>query len=111
MRSEILQRILDKADSQPKLIKIKRWFFIESRIQITKIMNKKKLKVALGISLLPIFGLIFFIDRALLLFLFWLPQSKITTWFEGQKEMASSFTRVLSLGVILGIYWTVKMFI
>jgi hypothetical protein len=73
-------------------------------------MNKK-LKVALGITLLPIFGIIFFIDRAILFFLPWLQQSKITTWFEGQKEMASSFTRVLSLGVILGIYWTVRLFI
>lgn len=71
-------------------------------------MNKKNLKVALGISLLPIFGLIFFIDRAMLLFLPWLPQSKITTWFEGQKEMTSSFVRVISFSLIYGIYSLIK---
>lgn len=66
-------------------------------------MNKK-IKIALGLSLMPIFALVYFMDRALLVILPHLEQKKITQWFESNQSMTGSFLRILSVTIITGIY-------
>jgi|APGre2960657404_1045060.scaffolds.fasta_scaffold98907_3 hypothetical protein len=68
---------------------------------------KKKIKIALGLSLMPLFALIYFADRALLIILPHLEQKKITHWFESNEAMTGSFLRMLSVGTITGIYYLI----
>lgn len=65
---------------------------------------KKKLKIALGLSLMPLFALVYFMDRALLVILPHLEQKKIKNWFESNEAMTGSFLRILSVATISGIY-------
>ena len=62
----------------------------------------------MGLILIPFFTVIFVFDRLLLVFLIWLEQPKIKAWFTGQKEMTSSFVRVISFALIYGIYSLIK---
>ena len=75
-------------------------------------MKQTKKQIArkiLGLILIPFFTAIFVFDRFLLVFLIWLEQPKIKAWFTGQKEMTSSFVRVISFGLIYGIYSMIKL--
>ena len=75
-------------------------------------MKQTKKQIArkiLGLILIPFFTAIFVFDRFLLVFLIWLEQPKIKAWFTGQKEMTSSFVRVISFSLIYGIYSLIKL--
>lgn len=75
-------------------------------------MKQTKKQIArkiLGLILIPFFTAIFVFDRFLLVFLIWLEQPKIKAWFTGQKEMTSSFVRVISFALIYGIYSLIKL--
>ena len=75
-------------------------------------MKQTKKQIArkiLGLILIPFFTAVFVFDRFLLVFLIWLEQPKIKAWFTGQKEMTSSFVRVISFGLIYGIYSMIKL--
>ena len=70
-------------------------------------MKQTKKQIArkiLGLILIPFFTAVFVFDRFLLVFLIWLEQPKINAWFTGQKEMTSSFVRVISFTLIYSIY-------
>jgi hypothetical protein len=70
-------------------------------------MKQTKKQIArkiLGLILIPFFTAVFVFDRFLLVFLIWLEQPKIKSWFTGQKEMTSSFVRVISFTLIYSIY-------
>jgi hypothetical protein len=70
-------------------------------------MKQTKKQIArkiLGLILIPFFTAIFVFDRFLLVFLIWLEQPKIKAWFTGQKDMTSSFVRVISFTLIYSIY-------
>lgn len=74
-------------------------------------MKQTKKQIArkiLGLLLIPFFTAVFVFDRFLLVFLIWLEQPKIKAWFTGQKEMTSSFVRVISFALIYGIYSLIK---
>ena len=71
-----------------------------------KPMNKK-IKVAIGLSLMPLFALVYFLDRALLVILPHLEQKKINQWFESNQSMTGSFLRILSVATITGIYYLI----
>lgn len=66
--------------------------------------KKQIVRKILGLILIPFFTAIFVFDRFLLVFLIWLEQPKIKSWFTGQKEMTSSFVRVISFTLIYSIY-------
>jgi hypothetical protein len=70
-------------------------------------MKQTKKQIArkiLGLILIPFFTAVFVFDRFLLVFLIWLEQPKIKAWFTGQKDMTSSFVRVISFTLIYSIY-------
>lgn len=64
----------------------------------------KKIRLALGICLLPLFAVIYFLDRILMIFMPWIEHANIGKWFSGTKEMTASFIRVLTLAVLFGLY-------
>ena len=70
--------------------------------------NKQKMRKILGLILIPFFTAIFVFDRFLLVFFIWLEQPKVKSWFTGQKEMTSSFVRVISFTLIYSIYSLIK---
>jgi len=70
--------------------------------------NKQKMRKVLGLILIPFFTAIFVFDRFLLVFLIWLEQPKVKSWFTGQKEMTSSFVRVISFTLIYSVYTLIK---
>jgi hypothetical protein len=75
-------------------------------------MKQTKKQIArkiLGLILIPFFTAIFVFDRFLLVFLIWLEQPKIKSWFTGQKDMTSSFVRVISFTLIYSIYSLFKL--
>ena len=75
-------------------------------------MKQTKKQIArkiLGLILIPFFTAVFVFDRFLLIFLIWLEQPKIKAWFTGQKEMTSSFVRVISFTLIYSIYSLFKL--
>ena len=75
-------------------------------------MKQTKKQIArkiLGLILIPFFTAIFVFDRFLLVFLIWLEQPKIKAWFTGQKDMTSSFVRVISFSLIYSIYLLFKL--
>jgi hypothetical protein len=75
-------------------------------------MKQTKKQIArkiLGLILIPFFTAVFVFDRFLLVFLIWLEQPKIKAWFTGQKEMTSSFVRVISFTLIYSIYLLFKL--
>lgn len=72
--------------------------------QNEKKMTKKRLKIALGMALLPLFTLIYFIDRGILVAFPWIEQKNIKKWFDDIPLMVYSFTRVTAGCIIWLIY-------
>ena len=71
----------------------------------------KKARLILGMTLLPLFAVIYFIDRALVLIMPWIEHANIKKWFSGTKEMTASFIRVLTLLICYGVYSLVNWII
>jgi len=64
----------------------------------------KKIRIAIGISLMPLFAAIYFTDRIMTVAMPWIEHVKIHKWFSGTKEMTASFVRVLTAVLIYGFY-------
>lgn len=71
----------------------------------------KKVRLILGMILLPLFAVIYFIDRALMIIMPHIEHADIKKWFSGSKEMTSSFIRVLTLLLCYGVYSLINWFI
>jgi hypothetical protein len=67
-------------------------------------MKKKHIKIALGLALLPLFTLIYFCDRLILVFMFWIEQKTIKKWFDDIPLMVYSVVRVSSAWLIWILY-------
>jgi uncharacterized membrane protein len=67
-------------------------------------MKNKKFKIALGLALLPLFTIIYFLDRFILVALPWIEQKTVKKWFDDIPLMVYSVTRVTAAFVIWLIY-------
>jgi phosphotransferase system glucose/maltose/N-acetylglucosamine-specific IIC component len=65
------------------------------------------LKLIAGLVLLPITLIIFFIDRAILMFLVWMPSEPIQKWFDNTQKMIQTMIRI---GAVTFIYLIYKFF-
>jgi hypothetical protein len=72
--------------------------------QNEKQMKNKRLKIALGLTLLPLFTFIYFIDRAILVLLPWIEQKTVKKWFDDVPLMVYSVVRVTAAFLIWLIY-------
>jgi hypothetical protein len=63
-------------------------------------MKNNKLKIALGLALLPLFTFIYFCDRFILVFMFWIDQKTIKKWFDDIPLMVYSVVRVMVVFIL-----------
>ena len=75
---------------------------------------KEKLKIALGIALLPVFAALYYNDKLILFALPHLEQKAIHKWFTDNKAMTNSGIRVVAFWASVGIYnvitWIIGLF-
>jgi hypothetical protein len=67
-------------------------------------MKDKRLKIALGLTLLPLFTFIYFVDRAILVLLPWIEQKTVKKWFDDVPLMVHSVVRVTVAFLIWFVY-------
>lgn len=65
---------------------------------------KEKLKITLGILLLPVFAALYYNDKLMLFVLPHLEQKPIHKWFTDNKAMTNSAIRVVAFWASVGIY-------
>lgn len=70
---------------------------------------KKTLKVIAGIFLLPVFLCIYFIDRAILVGMFWIQTQSLNNWFKYNIYSTGSIVRVLILLIVYLIYYLITL--
>lgn len=68
---------------------------------------KHKFKVVLGILMLPIFTILYFSDRFVLLFIPWKSSHTIQKWIYDPKKAAESLLRVIAALAIIGLYYLI----
>lgn len=71
-------------------------------------MKKDNLKMILGFILMPLFACIYFLDRIILVGLFWIESKTLLTFFNNWSLIKDSSLRVLSIGVFYLIYNLIK---
>jgi len=65
---------------------------------------KNKLKVVLGLTILPIFTLLYFADKLVLWFMPWKSSDTIQKWIYDPKKATQSLFRVIGALAIFGLY-------
>lgn len=68
---------------------------------------KHKLKVTLGLMILPIFTLLYCADKFVLLFMPWKSSHTIQKWIYDPKKSAESLLRVIAALAIIGLYYLI----
>lgn len=66
-------------------------------------MNNKTFRKILGLIIIPILSVIYFIDRLICVPFFWLSTPTIKDWFEKTQYIINSFIRVFVIGFINAI--------
>lgn len=69
---------------------------------------KKKLLLALNISVLPIFLAVYLVDRFILLPLIWIEAKSLQDWVGNDKKMMYSIIRLLAVLVVIGLITLIK---
>ena len=65
---------------------------------------RHKLKVALGLTILPVFTLLYFADKFVLWFMPWKSSDTIQKWIYDPKKATESLFRVIGALAIFGLY-------
>jgi uncharacterized membrane protein YoaT (DUF817 family) len=68
---------------------------------------KHKLKVALGLTILPVFTLLYFADKFVLYFMPWKSSDTIQKWIYDPKKAAESLIRVIVSLILIGLYYLI----
>lgn len=68
---------------------------------------KHKFKVVLGILMLPIFTILYFSDRFVLLFIPWKSSDTIQKWIYDPKKAFESIIRVVAATALIGLYYLI----
>lgn len=68
---------------------------------------KHKFKVVLGILMLPIFIILYFLDRFVLLFIPWKSSHTIQKWIYDPKKAFESIIRVVAAMALIGLYYLI----
>jgi hypothetical protein len=72
---------------------------------------KKKLLLALNISVLPIFLAIYLLDRIIVLPLIWIEAKGLQDWIGNDKKMMFSTVRLVAVLVVIGLITLIKWII
>jgi hypothetical protein len=65
---------------------------------------RHKLKVALGLTILPVFTLLYFADKFVLWFMPWKSSDTIQKWIHDPKKATESLFRVIGALAVFGLY-------
>jgi hypothetical protein len=65
---------------------------------------KEKMKMILGICLMPIFILAYYNDKLIMLLLPHLETPSIQSWFRNNKAMSNTLVRLVGFWASIGIY-------
>lgn len=65
---------------------------------------RHKLKVALGLTILPVFTLLYFADKFVLWFMPWKSSHTIQKWIYDPKKATESLFRVIGALAVFGLY-------
>jgi hypothetical protein len=65
---------------------------------------RHKLKVALGLTILPVFTLLYFADKFVLWFMPWKSSDTIQKWIYDPKKATQSLFRVIGALALFGLY-------
>jgi hypothetical protein len=68
---------------------------------------KHRFKVALGLTILPVFTTLYFADKFVLLFMPWKSSETIQKWLYDPKKATESLMRVIVALAIIGLYYLV----
>jgi len=68
---------------------------------------KHRFKVALGLTILPVFALLYFADKFVLLFMPWKSSETIQKWLYDPKKATESLMRVIVALAIIGLYYLI----
>ena len=66
-----------------------------------------KLKVAIGLTILPIFIILYFADKIILYFMPWKSSDNIQKWIYDPKKATESLIRVIVGLVLVGFYYLI----
>ena len=67
-------------------------------------MKQSKLKLAIGILLLPLVFATFMADRIILMAIFWVEAPSIGSWMAKDKLWSMSIVRIVITGVIFALF-------
>ena len=65
---------------------------------------RQKLKVVLGLTILPVFTLLYFADKFVLWFMPWKSSDTIQKWIYDPKKATESLFRVIGALALFGLY-------
>jgi hypothetical protein len=65
---------------------------------------RQKLKVVLGLTILPVFTLLYFADKFVLWFMPWKSSDTIQKWIYDPKKATESLFRVIGALAVFGLY-------
>lgn len=68
---------------------------------------KHKIKVALGLMILPVFALLYFADKFVLYFMPWKSSDTIQKWIYDPKKATESLVRVIVSLALIGLYYLI----
>ena len=66
---------------------------------------RHKIKVALGLMILPIFAILYFADKFVLYFMPWKSCDTIQKWIYDPKKATESLIRVIVALALIGLYY------
>lgn len=68
---------------------------------------KHRFKVALGLTILPVFTTLYFADKFVLFFMPWKSSETIQKWLYDPKKATESLMRVIVALAIIGLYYLI----
>lgn len=68
---------------------------------------KHRFKVALGLTILPVFTTLYFADKFVLFFMPWKNSDTIQKWLYDPKKATESLMRVIVALAIIGLYYLI----
>lgn len=69
---------------------------------------RHKLKVVLGLIILPVFTLLYFADKFVLYFMPWKSSETIQKWIYDPKKATQSLMRVIAALAVCGLYYLIS---
>jgi hypothetical protein len=68
---------------------------------------KHRFKVALGLTILPVFTILYFADKFVLYFMPWKSSDTIQKWIYDPKKATESLMRVIVALALIGLYYLI----